>query len=67
MTNHCFPANGNRARLTWLPDDPGVITQAGPEQSVLKHDSGKGERCYPNRLLEPAPTKVVKEKVTQGE
>lgn len=56
-TNPCFPSRGARARLTWLPDDPGVILEAGPEQSVIKFDSDKRERCYGNGDFEPAPVK----------
>lgn len=57
MTNPCFPAKGQRARVRWLPEDPGDVIQAGPEQSVLRHDHDKRERVYANTDLEPAPTR----------
>lgn len=58
MSDPCFPARGNRARLIWMRDDPGTITDAGPQQSMLKHDSDKRERCYLNKELEPAPPPI---------
>lgn len=57
MNDLCFPAKGQRARLKWDPDDPGVIVGAGPEQSIIRHDSDRRERCYGNGEFEPAPPK----------
>lgn len=54
MNNPCFPAKGNRACMTWDADAVGTITDAGPEQSVIKFDGhDKRERCYANGQFAP--------------
>lgn len=62
MINPTFPATGQRARLKWLPEDPGVIIGSGPQQSIIRHDSDRRERCFPNEQFEPAPLQVKKVK-----
>lgn len=60
MNDPCFPAKGNRARLKWLPDDPGVILNAGPDQSEIRFDSDKRTRVYSNGQFERAPPAPIK-------
>lgn len=57
MNSPCFPYKNARARLKWDPENPGVITRDGPDQSEIKFDSSGQERCYPNDQFEPAPPK----------
>lgn len=44
---------GKRVRLVYKPTRKGTITEAGPEQSLVKWDDGWPQAIIPNDQLEP--------------